>query len=915
MGDAATARLGRPITPLLAPPADTPPPAGWAVGRFRVERELGRGGMGVVYLAHDRDLNRQVAVKLLREDHPETLARFRLEAHALAGLSHPNAVRVFEFGEHAGRPFLALEFVDGHSLHDALRAGPLDPKRAAGLLAKVADAVQAAHALGVVHRDLKPANVLLDGADVPKLTDFGVARRLDGPGGLTETDVAVGTPGYMAPEQASGHAPDARTDVYGLGATLYECLTGRPPFVGPTAAVFAQVLADDPVPPRRLNAGVPVDLETVCLKCLHKEPGRRYATAADLAADLGRVARGEPVRARPTGRLAKAVRWGRRNRAVAALSAATVLAVAGGAAAAGVQAVRATAARDAEAEQRRRAEEKADEADAITQFLLTDLLRQASADAQAGAAFKPDPNLTVRTALDRAAGKVGERFADRPATREAVRLALGDAYKGVGEYAQAADQFRAAHDSRRGRVGAADPVTLIALDRLAEAVKMAGRPAEAVTLFEESLRLRREAFGPADPDTLAVVERLGRAHVETERPERAVPVLEEGLRVSREAVGPDHRQTTRLMHQLASAYRLANRLADALPLFEECLRRRRAADGPAHPDTLTLMNRLGIDYTGCGRADQAVPLLAECLKLRRAAAGPDHPEAVNTLGNLAEAHRQAGRPAEAVPLFEEYVRRRRDALGPAHHRTSLAMRDLANAYADAGRPAEALPLMEAGLRQLRVQPGAGHRETVNLLIHLAHAYRTAGRAADAVPLCEESLRWFREKFGPDHPNTLNRMVHLGMGYEESGRPAEAVAVIEAAVRGHHDKLGANHPLTLNATINLGSAYLTAGRPADALPQYEAVCRARAAAAPPDPLLAEDRGGLGDCLLRLGRFAEAEPHLLARQAHLAAGPAKKLAAARRRLADLYEQWGQPAEAAKWRAEVAPPPRPALPSTPR
>ena len=253
-------------------------------------------------------------------------ARFRTEAEAIARLQHPGIVQVFEAGEHQGRPFLSLEFCPGGSLEARLAKGPLEPRQAAALVRALAEAVEAAHQAKVLHRDLKPANVLLAGepgpvragsatpagADgtglaglVPKITDFGLAKFV-GEAGQTGTGAVMGTPSYMAPEQAEGKSKEIgpAADVYALGAILYECLTGRPPFkAATTAETILQVLGDEPVPPSRLQSKTPRDLETVCLKCLHKEAGKRYATAGALADDLGRFQRGEPIAARPVGRL------------------------------------------------------------------------------------------------------------------------------------------------------------------------------------------------------------------------------------------------------------------------------------------------------------------------------------------------------------------------------------------------------------------------------------------------------------------------------------------------------------------------------------------------------------------------------------------------------------------------------------
>jgi tRNA A-37 threonylcarbamoyl transferase component Bud32/cell division protein FtsB len=303
---------------------------------YEVLGVLGRGGMGVVYKARQTALKRLAALKMiLSGDYasPQELARFRTEAEAVARLQHPNIVQVFEVGEHDGRPFFSLEYVGGGTLAAKLRESLPDPKEAAALVERLARAVHAVHQCDVVHRDLKPANVLLTADGTPKITDFGLAKKLDEEAGQTHAGAVMGTASYMAREQASGATAQVGplADVYALGAILYECLTGRPPFKAATVyETLRQVREDEPVAPRTLNPAVPRDLETVCLKCLRKEPGHRYASAAALAEDLRRWQAGEPVAARPVGRAEWAAKWVRRNPVVAALVAAVVLALLGG---------------------------------------------------------------------------------------------------------------------------------------------------------------------------------------------------------------------------------------------------------------------------------------------------------------------------------------------------------------------------------------------------------------------------------------------------------------------------------------------------------------------------------------------------------------------------------------------------------
>lgn len=308
------------------------------LGDCALIEEIGRGGMGVVWRARQRGLNRDVAVKTLPGGDlagTEARARFQSEAQATARLKHPNIVPVHEVGDAEGVPFLVMELVEGRPLSEVLRSQPAPAKLAACWLRDIALAVQHAHEQGVLHRDLKPSNILVesgDGGGRPRVMDFGLAKLADAERSLTRTGSAVGSPAYMPPEQARHGEYTARSDVYGLGAILYCALTGRPPFQGESVAtVLAQVEADEPIAPRRLQAGVPLDLETICLKCLEKNPARRYHSARELADDLSRFLNGELVHARPVTALGKLTRaaWRHPWRAAAVIMAAVAMLVSG----------------------------------------------------------------------------------------------------------------------------------------------------------------------------------------------------------------------------------------------------------------------------------------------------------------------------------------------------------------------------------------------------------------------------------------------------------------------------------------------------------------------------------------------------------------------------------------------------------
>jgi hypothetical protein len=402
-----------------------------AVPGYEILGILGHGGMGVVYRARQLKANRLVALKMIRAvEHasPTDRLRFQIETEAVARLQHPHVVQLYEVGEVRGLPFFSLELCDGGTLTDHLKKQRPTAPEAAALIETLARAMHYAHLRGVVHRDLKPGNVLLSSSrepgaragpalapgsrlndGTPKITDFGLAKRIDAEArDVSQTGSVMGTASYMAPEQAAGKVRDTgpAADVYALGALLYECLAGRPPFEGPHHVVLVSVLNDEPVPPSRVGGKVPADLETICLKCLSKEPGRRYASAEDLADDLRRFQAGEPIRARPVGAMERTWKWARRRPALAALLGVVLLALVG-------LTTLSVVARDRE----QQARQEADKAKKARDFLVSIFRIK---DVRAG------NGTNALQILRQAEQRIPIEFADQPELRDELLAAIAD---------------------------------------------------------------------------------------------------------------------------------------------------------------------------------------------------------------------------------------------------------------------------------------------------------------------------------------------------------------------------------------------------------------------------------------------------------------------------------------------------------
>jgi tetratricopeptide (TPR) repeat protein len=605
-------------------------PAGGRLGDYELIETLGRGGMGIVFKARQVSLNRFVALKVIKDAQfasEHELRRFQNEAESVAQLDHPNIVPIYEVSEHQGRRFFSMKLIAGTSLDKRLGDFAGNPRAAARLAAMIAKAVHHAHERGILHRDLKPANILLDERGEPHVSDFGLAKRLTTDSELTHSGALVGTPLYMSPEQAQGpKAPSTTaTDVYGLGSILYALLAGRPPFVtGNLAEALDLVRQRAPEPPSRHNRDVPRDLEVICLKCLEKEPGSRYSSAAALAEDLTRWLDGVPIAARPASRAVRMKMWCRRNPLAAALAGLLAVAVIGGFA--GVT------------WKWREADRQRIKAATINELVTKRLLAQASPEFQPRGA-----PVTVTELLDRAGAQLGGWLDGQPEVEAAVRETIGGAYLALAEYDKAEKHLRAAVDLLAKVGGRERRDTLRASNLMAALLDETGRQTEAEGLCRANLAACRRELGPADEVTLDASERLGLLQWHSGKLDEAEMELRQNLDERKKVLKPEHPDTLRSMYQLSRLLRERGKYADADPLAYQYAHDIRCACGPNHPDNVTALANQGDLYLDQGKAELAERTYQQAVEEAKRILGAGHPATVAMADRHARLLRRMGR--------------------------------------------------------------------------------------------------------------------------------------------------------------------------------------------------------------------------------------------------------------------------------
>jgi hypothetical protein len=777
-------------------------------------------------------------------------------------------------------------------------------RRIAELGVQAAEALEHAHQLGVVHRDIKPANLLLDSRGKLWVTDFGLAQ-VQNDARLTLTGDLVGTLRYMSPEQALAQrgVMDQRTDVYSLGATLYELLTLQPAFAGQDRQELLRHIAfEEPARPRRSNRAIPAELDTIVLKAMEKNPQDRYATARDLADDLRRWLDDRPIQARrPTWRQ-RGVKWVRRHQAVVltasvavvlALVASTVATIMLAAAyqeeasqrqAAQHERELARQARDDEAQQRRQAEQarsneeqqrkNAEQAKAVAEErrqqaqAVAGFLESVFLDLNPRAGQKVGPNLQERLTarLNEAVAHLEENAID-PLTRARLQRAVGLAFLGLGEPKKALVQLESSLQICQNKLGADHTDTLIAMNNLASAYYADSQPQKAVLLFEETLARRREKLGLDHLDTLRSMNNLAAAYLQLSQLQKALQLSEDALERCRVKLGADHRETLTSMNNLAMAYLADRQLQKALPLLENTLTKRTMALGADHPETLSSMINLALAYKIGGQVQKALPLLEQAVEKCKAKLGADHPETVTSMNNLASAYLSTGQPQKALPLYEQTLAKLKATLGADHPKTLMTMANLGGIYRNAGKLAMAIAVWEEFLATARKRPDSMPAQLSWVPLALADSYDAARQFDKAEALHRLFLEQAKKQFGANDLRTATFMASLGSNLLEQQKFSEAEQFLRDCL-----KTLENHQPDAWTTFRTKSM-------------------------------------LGGALLGQKKYADAEPLLLegyegmkAREKTIPPPFWVPLAEAAQRLVELYDAWGQQDKADSWRQRL-------------
>ena len=844
---------------------DAAPPS--EIGPYTIGRELGRGGMGVVHLAEQTEpIRRQVALKLIKRgmDTDAVVARFENERQALATMNHPNVAQVLDAGAtDDGRPYFVMEFVDGRPITNWCDEHRMTPTRRLDLFLEVCRAVQHAHQRGIVHRDLKPSNVLAfeteEGPRV-KVIDFGIAKAIEdsvtGTDGMTIAGQVLGTPEYMSPEQAGivDQPIDTRTDVYSLGALLYELLAGRPPYVfaaerldeiqrtfrerdpvRPSAAITdpgretapgtAPTTSEDVGRHRgrsvdQLRRELSGDLDNIVLMAMHKEPDRRYPSVDALAEDIRRYRAKLPVRARPDQWTYRARKFVRRNvlgvslfTVISALLTTLLVSTL-------VQSERLERERDRAVRAESEARREASTAREVSDFLVE--LFEVSDPGEARG-----NSITAREILDEGAARVQQELGEQPAVQARLMNTIGAVYQNLGLYDRADTLVNEALRLRETALGMDDPQVAESLIQKAWLLREKGRDEDALPLVERALEIQRAAYGEKHPDINTTLYHLASIAEELGDTETAIERFREVLRLDEELLGPDHPKVPESMNNLAIALAMHGDYEEAEQLYRESLRLNREILGADHPEVATSAANLSNLLFNTGNRDEGLALAEEAYDIRKRVLGPEHPHTAIAAGNLGIKYFGLKRYDEAERLLQESLRVKQKSNGERHPSTAHAWILLGLAQLGRDDAVAAETSYAEALSIYRETMPVGHNTIARSLYGLGSALTQQGRLDEAEPLLEESLSIRREALPAGHREIAESLRGLGELRTRTGEYEAAEALLVEAYESLVENYGAESSRSQRAAGRLSDLFTASGDSARAA-EYEMLAGDRAA---------------------------------------------------------------------------------------
>lgn len=855
-------------------------------GDYELLEQIGRGGMGIVYKARQISLNRTVALKMIAAGEfasPSAVQRFHIEAEAAAKLDHPNIVPIYEIGVHRSQHYFSMKFVEGNSLSAEIRHGKFHfnaenvgqnksvererQSEVARLMTRVAHSVHYAHQHGVLHRDLKPSNIMVDAAGQPHLTDFGLAKILEDELGITRSAERMGTPSYMSPEQAAGRPLTTATDVYSLGAILYELLTGGPPFLGPSAMeVLQQLAGQEPVPPQSLNPTVNRDVTTICLKCLEKDPAKRYASAEHLADDLVRFLANEPIQARPITRRERVWRWCERKPALAGTLASLLLVFALGLAGFMWQWRRgndalgaAQKSEQAEKMQRLQAEtnKSVAEREAKKSLETVRLLNEMLEGVRPAVAQGRDTTI-VREVLEKTEARLSQGLAEQPEVEAIIRMKLGEIHLELGDFKKAEAMLQASlalwmqlpsgYHEQVAQVLNAIAVSLQKQFKLTEAERFHLKALEVAKRTMSETNLLITAFLDNFGGTLQLRGNL----VEAERLHRDALARREKL------LGEENAEVALSLNNLAVVLTAQKKIADAEQLFQKALTTLRKTVGENDPHVALALYNLAGTFTTQEKLDEAYATHREALTLRQKLFGKEHTEIADSLRGVGLVLYAQGKTAEAEAMFRDSLVMQTNILGEWHEKVAMSMKDMALAFHKRGNSAEAEPLILKAIETRKRLFSAEHSKVAELLDFLGQILAAQGKFSDAEARFDESLQMRVRLFGKENLEVATSLSDLGTLRGQQGRLSEAEQLHAQALEMRLKALPADDPAVTYSRVNLAVLLRDQSKLTEAealLGEVVSIQQKRYGTESVE--VAKARKNHADVLDRMGRFEDAE----------------------------------------------------------